>query len=357
MEELGASGFVALFGLDPIEDAGAPGGAGRGRHAARRRAHLGRRSRSGHPDRHRPGIIPPRAPSGRLAGRHGGQADGARRDGRAAGGHGARHDRRQRRGGSLPGPGIRPHRRSAPRPGAARRSGSAGSSAGRPPAGRRTRFVGRDHELDLLRSRLAAAVRGQGQVVAIAGEAGIGKSRLIVELRQGLSAQPILCLEGHCLPYATPIPCLPLVELLRAACAIVETDGPEGVRDKLRATLDRAGMDALGGDAVPAPPPGPRRGRGGARAAQPRGGQGADLRGPARAEPAARGPGAARAGRGGPALDRPDLRGVPRDARRGRRRARGSCSSRPTGRDTGRRGWTSPTRPRSPSSRCRPRRA
>ena len=109
--------------------------------------------------------------------------------------------------------------------------------------GRRTRFVGRDHELDLLRSRLAAAVRGQGQVVAIAGEAGIGKSRLVGELRRSLSDG--LCLEGHCLPYATPIPCLPIVELLRGACAIVETDGPEGVREKLRATLDRAGMDAL----------------------------------------------------------------------------------------------------------------
>ena len=94
-----------------------------------------------------------------------------------------------------------------------------------------------------MRSRLAAAVRGQGQVVAIAGEAGIGKSRLVAELRRGLSGG--LCLEGHCLPYATPIPCLPIVELLRAACAMVETDGPEGVRDKLRATLDRAGMDAL----------------------------------------------------------------------------------------------------------------
>jgi DNA-binding NtrC family response regulator/tetratricopeptide (TPR) repeat protein len=112
-------------------------------------------------------------------------------------------------------------------------------------SGRRTRFVGRDHELDLLRSRLAAAVRGQGQVVAITGEAGIGKSRLVGELRRDLANQQILCLEGHCLPYATPIPYLPLVELLGAACTIVDTDGPDGIRDKLRRTLDRAGMQAL----------------------------------------------------------------------------------------------------------------
>jgi DNA-binding NtrC family response regulator/predicted ATPase len=112
-------------------------------------------------------------------------------------------------------------------------------------SGRLTPFVGRDHELDLLRSRLAAAVRGQGQVVAITGEAGIGKSRLIGELRRGLSEEQILCLEGHCLPYATPIPYLPLVELLRTACGIVDTDDPDGIRDKLRRTLDRAAMHTL----------------------------------------------------------------------------------------------------------------
>jgi DNA-binding NtrC family response regulator/tetratricopeptide (TPR) repeat protein len=120
-----------------------------------------------------------------------------------------------------------------------------GLERGEASSGRRTRFVGRDHELDLLRSRLAAAVRGQGQVVAITGEAGIGKSRLVGELRRDLTDGHVVCLEGHCLPYETPIPYLPLVELLRAACAIVDTDGPDGVRDKLRRTLDRAGMQAL----------------------------------------------------------------------------------------------------------------
>ena len=128
-------------------------------------------------------------------------------------------------------------RRSAFRLGGLERGEAAGA--------RRTRFVGRSRELDLLRSRLAAAVRGNGQVVAIAGEAGIGKSRLLAELRRGLADQTILCLEGYCLPYANPIPCLPLVEILRGACGIVETDSPDGIRDKLRALLDRSGIDAL----------------------------------------------------------------------------------------------------------------
>ena len=120
-----------------------------------------------------------------------------------------------------------------------------GLERGEASRGRRTRFVGRDHELDLLRSRLAAAVRGQGQVVAITGDAGIGKSRLVGEVRRDLGDGPVTYLEGHCLPYETPIPYLPLVELLRAACAIVDTDGPDGIREKLRRTLDRAGMQAL----------------------------------------------------------------------------------------------------------------
>ena len=201
-----------------------------------------------------------------------------------------------------------PGRRAAFRLDGLERAGSA--------SGRHTRFVGRDHELDLLRSRLAAAVRGQGQVVAITGEAGIGKSRLVGELRHGLADGQILCLEGHCLPYATPIPYLPLVELLRAACAIVDTDGSDGIRDKLRRTLDRAGMQAL--DVTPYllhlldPGEGTER----AGEPEPRGREGADLRNPARAEPAAGRPGAARARGGGSALGRPDLGGVSRDARR-----------------------------------------
>ena len=242
--------------------------------------------------------------------------------------------------------GAAPGRRAAFRLGRLERGEAAG--------GRRTRFVGRDHELDLLRSRLAAAVRGQGQVVAIAGEAGIGKSRLVVELRRSLS--DALCLEGHCLPYATPIPYLPLVELLRAACAIVETDGPEGIREKLRATLDRAGMDALavtpyllqlldpseGGDAP---------GRLSPEVVK------------ARTFEALRELSRRLAGRSPLVLVVEDLHWVDRtseeylatlvDVVAGAR----ILLVPPTGPDTGRPGWTGPTRPRSRSSRCRPRRA
>src|SRR5262249_15436353 len=62
-------------------------------------------------------------------------------------------------------------------------------------------FVGRDQDMALLQARLAQAVRGQGQVVGIAGEPGIGKSRLLVEFRQRLTGQPVQYYEGHCVAY------------------------------------------------------------------------------------------------------------------------------------------------------------
>jgi DNA-binding NtrC family response regulator/tetratricopeptide (TPR) repeat protein len=244
VEELGAGGFVALFGLEPVEDA-----VRRAALAAVAMQRAARVTPGGSPG---PGVrigvdlgsfLLGRLPDASLVDaedkRTALSAMSALMEGIEPGSVVVSGAAAQflARGFDLMPLGAGAGRRSAFRLG--------GLERGEPAGGRRTRFVGRDHELDLLRSRLDAAVRGQGQVVAIAGEAGIGKSRLVVELRRGLSDQPNLWLEGHCLPYATPIPCLPLVELLRGACAIVETDGPEGMRDKLRATLDRAGMDGV----------------------------------------------------------------------------------------------------------------
>jgi DNA-binding winged helix-turn-helix (wHTH) protein len=69
-----------------------------------------------------------------------------------------------------------------------------------------SRFVGRERELALLHERLTHAKRGQGQVVGIAGEPGIGKSRLLYEFAQSLRRQPVLYREGHCLAYASTTP-------------------------------------------------------------------------------------------------------------------------------------------------------
>jgi transcriptional regulator with AAA-type ATPase domain/tetratricopeptide (TPR) repeat protein len=109
--------------------------------------------------------------------------------------------------------------------------------------GRIGRFVGRDNELDLLESRLKAASQGQGQLVSLIGEAGIGKSRLLFEFRQSLVGQPVTYLEGHCFSYGSAIPYLPILEVLRAICGLAEYDTAEVVTDKIHSALGGVGID------------------------------------------------------------------------------------------------------------------
>jgi hypothetical protein len=65
-----------------------------------------------------------------------------------------------------------------------------------------TRYVGRRQERDMLHARLAQARAGRGQVVALVGDAGIGKSRLLFEFRQALGNASPAFVEGRCLSYA-----------------------------------------------------------------------------------------------------------------------------------------------------------
>jgi len=106
-------------------------------------------------------------------------------------------------------------------------------------AGRITQFLGRRQELDFLRSRLAIATGGAGQVVCVVGNAGMGKSRLLHEFRQLLREDHVTCLVGHCFSYGTEIPFLPVVEIIRRACRIGEAEGPRAVTHKLTLALKR----------------------------------------------------------------------------------------------------------------------
>jgi transcriptional regulator with AAA-type ATPase domain/tetratricopeptide (TPR) repeat protein len=112
------------------------------------------------------------------------------------------------------------------------------------PEGHMTRFVGRGIELELLRSLLETAKTGATQVMVVAGEAGIGKSRLLHEFRQTLRGESVTYLEGHCVSYGTNIPYLPVITALRRGCRIVDDDTPIHVAQKLRATLQLLGMEA-----------------------------------------------------------------------------------------------------------------
>jgi transcriptional regulator with AAA-type ATPase domain/tetratricopeptide (TPR) repeat protein len=107
-------------------------------------------------------------------------------------------------------------------------------------------FVGRRQELDLLKSRLASARAGHGQIVGIVGEAGIGKSRLLHEFRQVLRGEAITYVEGHCLSYGSTIPYLPALEILRHGCRISDTDSPETVTHKLVMNLRHLAIEPEG---------------------------------------------------------------------------------------------------------------
>ncbi len=105
-----------------------------------------------------------------------------------------------------------------------------------------SRFVGRDRELSALRDLLAQVDAGHGQVAGIVGEPGVGKSRLVLELREAVGG--VTYLEGRCLSYGRSIPYLPVLDLVRAGCGILDTDRPDVVGAKVRAALETLGLDA-----------------------------------------------------------------------------------------------------------------
>lgn len=98
-------------------------------------------------------------------------------------------------------------------------------------------FVGRVRELAALEECWAQAEAGQGQVVGLIGEAGVGKSRLLEEFRQRLAGRRVTVLEGRGVAYGGTIPYLPVAELLRAYTQIDSADDDHVIRAKLTVAL------------------------------------------------------------------------------------------------------------------------
>jgi DNA-binding NtrC family response regulator/tetratricopeptide (TPR) repeat protein len=113
-----------------------------------------------------------------------------------------------------------------------------------------SRFVGRGHELETLTGLLAQAERGRGQVVTIVGEPGVGKSRLLYELTRSerLREWRILGCGGVSHGLATPY--LPLVELLRRYFEVEEAVTPSEIGERIEHTL--RGLDPALGPHLPA---------------------------------------------------------------------------------------------------------
>jgi predicted ATPase len=76
-------------------------------------------------------------------------------------------------------------------------------------------FVGRERELALLQDSLVAARAGQGQVVGVVGEAGMGKTRLVTEFGRRLADRGVTVVVGHCLAYGQHTPYLPVRDFVR----------------------------------------------------------------------------------------------------------------------------------------------
>ncbi len=85
-----------------------------------------------------------------------------------------------------------------------------------------TPFVGRERERSELLTRLDAAHLGSGSFTAIVGEAGVGKSRLLRELREGAFSRDVRILVGHCDAFASRTPFAPFIEIIADALAMPE---------------------------------------------------------------------------------------------------------------------------------------
>ena len=95
-----------------------------------------------------------------------------------------------------------------------------------------THFVGRQTELEALRQALARARTGHGQVVAVVGEAGVGKSRLVYEWVHSHHTQGWLVLESASVSYGKATPYFPVIDLLKryAMWTTTMTPAPSGPR-------------------------------------------------------------------------------------------------------------------------------
>jgi tetratricopeptide (TPR) repeat protein len=111
-----------------------------------------------------------------------------------------------------------------------------------------TRFVGRAQELAALTQALAQAAQGQGLLVALLGEAGVGKSRLVYELVHSSCTQGWRVLESAAVSYGTATPYFPVIDLLKRSAHVEDTDDARTIRAKVTGqvlTLDDTLQDTL----------------------------------------------------------------------------------------------------------------
>jgi hypothetical protein len=100
-----------------------------------------------------------------------------------------------------------------------------------------TELVGREEEVELLLRRWSKAKTGEGQVVLLSGEAGIGKSRLTAALMERLEGEPHTRLRYFCSPQRTDSALYPVIGQMERAAGFVHDDTAQAKLDKLDAVL------------------------------------------------------------------------------------------------------------------------
>jgi class 3 adenylate cyclase/predicted ATPase len=103
-----------------------------------------------------------------------------------------------------------------------------------------TPLVGRDEEIELLTRRWQQAKSGEGRVVLISGEAGIGKSRLTAALSEHIETEPHTRLRYFCSPHHQDSALYPVIAQLERAAGFARDDGPEAKLDKFAALVGPA---------------------------------------------------------------------------------------------------------------------
>ena len=100
-------------------------------------------------------------------------------------------------------------------------------------AGRNLPLIGRAHEMGLILERWGLARQGEGQIVTVVGEAGIGKSRSIEALQEAIAGEPHTRINLQCSPYHSGSALYPVIQYLGRAAGFVTTDTPGARLEKL----------------------------------------------------------------------------------------------------------------------------
>ena len=109
-----------------------------------------------------------------------------------------------------------------------------------------TELVGREEELEILVRRWSKAKTGEGQVVLLSSEPGIGKSRLAAALLERITAEPHRRLRYFCSPQHTDSALYPIISQIERAAGFAHDDNAQAKLDKLGALLAQIFMLAPG---------------------------------------------------------------------------------------------------------------